>query len=149
MAGTARLTPTKLPLRLPSDRSIMPRGLFLGVFLWATSAQAEGFLDKWYGRIAPAPAHGIASIYWEDFLDARGKRFKPNEVSCAMRTERLNTVVIVINKNNGRRIECPVQDRGPYAQSRVIDLSRGAAKALGCSEKEGLCPVEIYRKGYE
>lgn len=104
------------------------------------------FLDLWYGRIAPNPQDGIASVYWEGAMDARGVPFDPDGVSCAMRVERLNTVVYVTNQDNGRSIYCPVYDRGPFHQGRVIDLSRGAAKLLKCN---GLCNVTIRRKGYE
>lgn len=104
------------------------------------------FLDAWYGRIAPPPADGVASYYCCDKLDARGKRFDPSKISCAMRVERLNTVVVVTNLDNGRKIDCPVQDRGPYFGGRVIDLSTAAKNALGCPD---LCRVTVRRKGYE
>ena len=107
---------------------------------------AATFLEAWYGRVAIPPADGIASYYCCDKLDARGKRFDPTKISCAMRVERLNTVVVVTNVANGRKIDCPVQDRGPFAHGRVIDLSTAAKNALGCGD---LCRVTVRRKGYE
>lgn len=107
------------------------------------------FHQLWMGRIARPPSDGAASIYWEDTFDARGKRFKPNEVSCAHRTEAFGTVFIVTNERTGKSVRCPVQDRGPYYNGRVLDLSLRAAKAIGCTLKEGICPVTVRREGFE
>ena len=110
-------------------------------------AQADTFQQMWMGRIARPPADNVeASVYWEDKWDARGKRFRPNEVSCAHRTEALGTIFIVTNLENGKKIECPVLDRGPFAHGRVLDFSLGAARKIGC---DGLCRVRVRRAGYE
>ena len=76
----------------------------------------------------------------------RGKRFKANEVSCAHRTEAFGTIFVVTNLENGKKIRCPVQDRGPFARGRVLDFSLGAARQIGC---DGLCRVTVRRAGYE
>ena len=110
-------------------------------------AAAESFQQMWMGRIARPPADNEeASVYWEDKWDARGKRFKPDQVSCAHRTEAFGTIFVVTNLDNGKSIECPVQDRGPFAKGRVLDFSLGAAKKIGC---DGLCRVTVRRAGYE
>lgn len=109
-------------------------------------APNDEFCTKWYGRIAWLPQDGIASYYCCDVLDARGKRYDPSKISCAMRVERMDTVVVVTNLLNMRKIDCPVQDRGPYVAARVIDLSSAANDALECN---GLCPVKVRRKGFE
>ena len=60
----------------------------LALVLASSPACADTFQEKWMGRIARPPADDQeASVYWEDKWDARGKRFKANEVSCAHRTE--------------------------------------------------------------
>ena len=119
----------------------------VALLLSAGPAAAETFQQMWMGRIARPPADNEeASVYWEDKWDARGKRFKPNEVSCAHRTEALGTIFIVTNLENGKKIECPVLDRGPFAQGRVLDFSLGAARKIGC---DGLCRVTVRRAGYE
>lgn len=107
---------------------------------------AVTFLDLWMGRIAVNPQDGIASYYCCDKLDARGKRYDPSKISCAHRTERFGSILVVTNIENGLKIDCPTQDRGPYFGGRVIDLSTAAAKALKCL---GLCRVTVRRKGYE
>ena len=58
------------------------------LLLSAVPAEAQSFQQMWMGRVARPPADNEeASVYWEDKWDARGKRFKPHEVSCAHRTE--------------------------------------------------------------
>jgi peptidoglycan lytic transglycosylase len=105
----------------------------LALALSSSHACADSFQEKWMGRIARPPADDQeASVYWEDKWDARGKRFKANEVSCAHRTEAF-----------GR---CSVQDRGPFTRGRVLDFSLGAARQIGC---DGLCRVTVRRAGYE
>lgn len=104
------------------------------------------FLDLWYGRIAHPPADGQASVYWEGSRDARGERFNPRKISCAHRTERFGTRLAVTNIANGKTVVCPVWDRGPYWQGRVIDLTPPAARAIDC---DGLCDVTVRRLGFE
>ena len=119
----------------------------IALLLGAIPAEAQTFLQMWMGRIARPPADNQeASVYWEDEWDARGKRFNAHGVSCAHRTEAFGTVFVVTNLDNGKKIECPVLDRGPYARGRVLDFSLGAAKKIGC---DGLCRVTIRRAGYE
>ena len=119
----------------------------LALLMSALPAEADSFQQMWMGRVARPPADNEeASVYWEDKWDARGKRFKPNEVSCAHRTEAFGTVFVVKNLDNGKMIDCPVTDRGPFANGRVLDFSLGAAHKIGC---DGLCRVSIRRAGYE
>ena len=117
------------------------------LMLVSLPAHADTFQQIWMGRVARPPAENEeASVYWEDKWDARGKRFHPHEVSCAHRTEKLGTIFVVTNLENGKKIECPVQDRGPFARGRVLDFSLGAARKIGC---HGLCRVKVRRAGYE
>src|ERR1700760_4950914 len=101
--------------------------------LSAVPAYADTFQQMWMGRIARPPADNEqASVYWEDKWDARGKRFKPEEVSCAHRTEAFGTIFVVTNLDNGKTIDCPVQDRGPFANGRVLDFSLAVRRTIGC-----------------
>jgi rare lipoprotein A len=119
----------------------------LALALTSSHAYADTFQEMWMGRIARPPADDQeASVYWEDKWDARGKRFKANEVSCAHRTEAFGTIFVVTNLENGKKIRCPVQDRGPFTRGRVLDFSLGAARQIGC---DGLCRVTVRRAGYE
>lgn len=112
----------------------------------ALKARADMTFDQlWRGRTG-SDYRGTASVYWEDAWDARGKRFNPDGISCAHRTEPFGSVLVVKNLDNGRRVQCPVQDRGPFWGGRVIDLSRGAARKIAC---DGLCKVVVMREGFE
>ena len=78
-------------------------------------------------------AEGIASWYGRDFhgrLTANGEVYDMHSISAAHTTLPLPSYVRVTNLENGRSIVVRVNDRGPYARSRVIDLSIGTAKAL-------------------
>src|SRR5215813_7731131 len=89
-------------------RGVWVRLAAFALLLSALPAQADTFQQMWMGRIARPPADNVeASVYWEDKWDARGKRFRPNEVSCAHRTEALGTIFIVTNLENGRKSSAP------------------------------------------
>ena len=77
---------------------------------------------------------GIASWYGPKFhgkLTANGERFDQNRISAAHRTLPMPSMVRVTNLENGRAIRVLVNDRGPFAHGRIIDLSRRAAQLLG------------------
>ncbi|HEY4242622.1 MAG TPA: septal ring lytic transglycosylase RlpA family protein [Kofleriaceae bacterium] len=73
---------------------------------------------------------------------ASGERFDRHQYTAAHRTLPLGTIVKVTNQRNGRSIEVRINDRGPYAKGRVIDLSEAAARVLGMIDA-GVVPVEI------
>lgn len=85
---------------------------------------------------------GIASVYGYESGSRRadGRPFRPNQVGCAHKTRRLGSVVRVTVTKTGRSIRCPINDRGPYIRGRIIDLSVGAARALGV---RGLAHVHV------
>ena len=88
---------------------------------------------------------GIASWYGgrhQGRLTASGEVFDENKLTAAHRTLPLITWARVTNLENGRSVEVKVNDRGPYIDGRVIDLSTRAAEALGMTE-QGLARVEI------
>jgi rare lipoprotein A len=76
---------------------------------------------------------GVASWYAEESgtRTADGEVFNPDGLSAAHKTFPLPSVVEVTNLDNGRTIQVRVNDRGPFVDGRVMDLSRGAARALG------------------
>ena len=76
---------------------------------------------------------GVASWYGPNFhgkLTANGETFDMNQVSAAHRTLPFNTEVIVKNQDNGKSVRVRINDRGPYAKDRIIDLSRAAAEII-------------------
>lgn len=88
---------------------------------------------------------GIASWYGghhQGRLTASGERFDEGKLTAAHRSLPLDTKARITNLENGRSVEVTVNDRGPYIEGRVIDLSTRAAQALGM-EKDGLALVRI------
>lgn len=88
---------------------------------------------------------GIASWYGPKFhgrRTANGEIFDMNRVSAAHRTLPLPSHVRVTNLENGRAINVRVNDRGPFARGRIIDLSRRAAQLLGF-QKRGTARVRV------
>jgi rare lipoprotein A len=88
---------------------------------------------------------GIASWYGEAFHGkdtANGETFDLNAITAAHRTLPLPTIVEVTNLDNGRSLQIRVNDRGPYARGRIIDLSRRSAQLLGF-EPQGTAKVRV------
>lgn len=73
-----------------------------------------------------------------------GEAFDPNKLTGASKTLPLGSVVRVTNLNNGRSVDVRINDRGPVASSRGIDLSPAAAKQIGLTKK-GVERVRITR----
>lgn len=77
---------------------------------------------------------GEASFYGHKFAGrptASGEVFDPTDLTAAHRTLPFGTQVRVTNMANGRSVVVRVNDRGPYAADRLIDLSRAAAMQIG------------------
>ncbi len=77
---------------------------------------------------------GKASWYGPGFAGRRtasGEVFDPSQLTAAHRELPFGTLVRVHNLDNGRSVVVRINDRGPFKSSRVIDLSRAAAEALG------------------
>lgn len=88
---------------------------------------------------------GLASWYGPGFhgrTTASGERFDQNDLTAAHRKLPLGTEVKVTNLKNGRSIVVEINDRGPYIDGRVIDVSKAAARRLGIVE-EGVAKVRI------
>jgi rare lipoprotein A len=85
---------------------------------------------------------GMASYYWQGQQTASGARFNPSAMTAAHRTLPFGTRVVVTNRNNGRSVTVTINDRGPFIKGRIIDLSRGAASAIGMTGA-GLARVSI------
>lgn len=77
---------------------------------------------------------GVASYYGPGFhgkKTANGERFNMNALTAAHRTLPFGTRVRVTNLDNGRSVVVRINDRGPFAKGRIIDLSKVAAKRIG------------------
>lgn len=88
---------------------------------------------------------GIASWYGPQFHGrdtANGEVFDMNSLSAAHRTLPMPSVVQVTNLENGRSMKLRINDRGPFAHGRIIDLSRRAAQLLGF-QQQGIAKVRV------
>jgi len=88
---------------------------------------------------------GMASWYGEAFQGqhtANGEVYDLNELTAAHTTLPLPTIVEVVNLENNRALRIRVNDRGPFAKGRIIDLSRRAAQILGF-ERNGSARVRV------
>ena len=95
------------------------------------------------GRFAPSPPpsagwaqEGIASWYggddgFEGKPTASGEIYDGSQMTAAHRDLPLGTIVDVRNLDNGRTVRVRINDRGPFVQGRIIDLSRVAAREAG------------------
>ncbi|MBC4018701.1 septal ring lytic transglycosylase RlpA family protein [Siccirubricoccus deserti] len=97
-------------------------------------------------RAEPRAQQGEASFYHPERFSGRpmanGDRFEPNSNAAAHRTLPLGTVADVENLQTGESRRVVIEDRGPYANGRIIDVSPRTADELGMRES-GVAPVEV------
>lgn len=102
---------------------------------------------KWY-KPAYDPTYsqvGIASWYGPNFhgkMTANGEIYNQNDITAAHPTLPIPSLVRVTNLENGRSLIVRVNDRGPFARGRVIDLSKRSASLLGF-ETKGTAQVKV------
>ncbi|MGH9812973.1 MAG: septal ring lytic transglycosylase RlpA family protein [Candidatus Acidiferrales bacterium] len=96
----------------------------------APGSYVEDGLASWYGH----PYHGR--------LTANGETYDMNQMTAAHRTLAFNSWVKVINLENNRTTRVRINDRGPFIEGRIIDLSRVAADEIAMLGP-GTAPVRI------
>jgi rare lipoprotein A len=87
-------------------------------------------------------SHGVASFYTEGTKTASGEKFNTMEMTAAHPTLPFGTKLRVTNVASGRSVTVRVNDRGPYVEGRVVDVSYSAADALGMVGK-GVAKVKL------
>lgn len=88
---------------------------------------------------------GKASFYADKFEGvptASGEKYKHNKLTGAHKTLPFGTIVRVTNLANNETVDVTINDRGPYVDGRVIDISKSAAEKLGFLN-QGLAEVKI------
>jgi rare lipoprotein A len=83
-----------------------------------------------------ADPDGRSLLVWPGFhgkCTANGETFNTNALTAAHKTLPFGTKVRVTNERTGKSVVVRINDRGPYAHGRVIDLSKAAAEAVGIS----------------
>lgn len=121
-----------------------PRATALGRYKVGSPYQIKG---KWY---YPAVDYayvetGVASWYGPGFhgkQTANGEIFDENALTAAHRTLPMPSMVKVTNLSNGRAIKLIVNDRGPFAHNRIIDVSKRGAELLGF-KRDGIAKVRV------
>ncbi|HLK11791.1 MAG TPA: septal ring lytic transglycosylase RlpA family protein [Candidatus Binatia bacterium] len=106
---------------------------------WAAALLIVGGCSLFRGAPAPPPMvggvqEGVASWYGPGFhgrRTANGEIFDQYELTAAHPSLPLGTRAVVTNLRNGRVVEVRINDRGPFVDGRVIDLSYAAARVLG------------------
>ena len=99
-------------------------------------------------KIIETRTEGLASYYADKFhgrTTANGESFNNYDLTAAHKSIPFNTYVNVVNRDNGRNVIVRINDRGPYAKDRIIDLSKAAALHLDAFFK-GIIPVKIIPK---
>lgn len=96
---------------------------------YATPANAA--LASWYDCAKPGECS-------KSKITASGEKFNPWGMTAAHRTLPMGTKVRVTHK--GRSVVVRINDRGPFIKGRTIDLSKGAARKIGC---HGVCSVSL------
>ena len=88
------------------------------------------------------PKTGRASWYDLDSKTASGEALDDGELTAAHPSWPFGTRLRVVNLKNGREVVVRVNDRGPFAKDRIIDLSKAAATRLGMIE-DGVADVSV------
>jgi rare lipoprotein A len=89
---------------------------------------------------------GKASFYAHMFAGrkmADGKQMDPQHDNAASRTLPLGTTAKVTNLETGKSAFVTIQDRGPYVDGRIVDLSPSTAREIGISNRQGVARVEV------
>jgi len=118
---------------MPAINSSMKKSLISLAFLFVAhllSAQVQ---------------EGVASFYADKFegrTTANGEKYRHSKLTAAHKILPFGTIVKVTNTNNNQSVEVRINDRGPFVEGRVIDVSKSAAEKLGFIQ-QGLANVKI------
>jgi rare lipoprotein A len=138
------LIPTPSAARLPAALARGACAVALLVLAGCSSTPKSGSYPAG-GSASGHSESGLASYYGNEFngrKTASGERFDQGKLTAAHRTLPFGTHVKVTNKQNGRSVVVRVNDRGPFAKGRIIDLSSSAFKSIAYLGA-GVVPVHI------
>ena len=91
---------------------------------------------------ANAAQVGVASYYNSGKITANGEPFNPFAMTAAHKTLKFGTIVKVVDLTTGNSVIVRINDRGPFIDGRIIDLSLGAAKIMGIQD-QGIAKVKV------
>jgi len=104
---------------------------FAALFLMAAPSNATTMVASWYDCVKPGECS-------KSKITASGQKFNPNALTAAHKTLPFGTRLRVTHK--GRSVIVVINDRGPFIKGRQLDLSRAAARKIGCG---GVCTVKV------
>ena len=103
--------------------------LITGLFL--LTSPAEAMVASWYDCAKPGECS-------KSKITANGEKFNPNALTAAHKTLPFGTKLRVTYR--GKSVIVRINDRGPFVKGRHLDLSRAAARRIGCP---GVCTVTV------
>lgn len=119
------------------------------IAIFGLSALSAAFISTpsraYHQDIATIFQSGVASFYAKKFhgrQTANGEIFDNHAMTAAHKSLEFGTIVRVTNRRNGREVVVRINDRGPWAKGRVIDLSLAAAREIGMI-RHGTARVDI------
>ncbi|MDK2745057.1 MAG: septal ring lytic transglycosylase RlpA family protein [Nitrospira sp.] len=137
------------PLARTASRFIVVVGL-LGVLVSQGCTTPSRRADQFPGYPVGFVERGMASWYGPGFhgnKTANGDRYDMHKLTAAHRTLPLGSVAVVHSLTSGRHITVRINDRGPFARGRILDLSLAGAEALGMIGN-GTDQIELRVVGY-
>lgn len=105
--------------------------LALSFILLSAPAYSQKVVASWYDCAKPGECS-------KSKITANGEKFNPNALTAAHKSLKFGTRVKVTYK--GRSVIVRINDRGPFIKGRTLDLSRAAARKIGC---KGVCTVTM------
>jgi rare lipoprotein A len=105
--------------------------LIATMFVFSAPALATTMKASWYDCAKPGECS-------KSKRTASGEKFNPNAHTAAHRSLPFGTKIKVTHK--GRSVIVRINDRGPFIRGRHLDLSRAAARSIGCG---GICTVKV------
>jgi len=142
-----------MPDGLPRARvSFLPTALLL-VFIGLTSGCSTPAPKPTYfpGYPIGYVEQGVASWYGPGFhgnKTANGERYDMHQMTAAHRTLPLGSIAVVRSLNSGRQVTVRINDRGPFAKGRILDLSLAGAQALDMTGN-GTASIELRVIGFQ
>lgn len=121
--------------------------LFSLLLTASAAAQEAPIADEPIAEMAPETEidGGVASYYGNELAGNRtasGERFDPGQLTAAHRTLPFGSLVRVTNVATGDSVVVRINDRGPFAHGRVIDVSHAAAREIGL-HRSGTARVKL------
>ena len=117
------------------------------VFAACSTSPRVRYTSSMFAPVPAATEEGVASWYHANWfgigeMTASGERFRQYDMTAAHKHLPLGSFVRVTNLRNGRSTIARINDRGPYINGRIVDLSKTGAREIGILTA-GIAPVRL------